>query len=59
MKKDYYDILGISEEEKKLPKDEFNDILRKKWRNLALSLHPDRPHPCREHELLDEEYRAG
>lgn len=42
MKKDYYSILGISEEEKNLPKEEFNDILRKKWRNLALSLHPDR-----------------
>ncbi len=42
MDKNYYDILGITEEEKNLPKEEFNDILRKKWRSLALSLHPDR-----------------
>lgn len=42
MKKNYYDILGISDEEKKLQGDEFLKVLKKKYRNFALKLHPDR-----------------
>lgn len=40
--KDYYKILGITEEEKKLTGEEFNKVLSKKFRNLALKYHPDR-----------------
>ena len=61
MDKNYYDILGITEDEKNLPKDEFNDILRKKWRNLALSLHPDRQQGKSEEEkkLAEEKFKEA
>ena len=42
MRKDYYSILGITEEEKGLPWDEFEKVLKKKYRRIALSSHPDR-----------------
>lgn len=42
MAKNYYDILGITEEEKKLPNDEFKKILKKKYKPLALQFHPDK-----------------
>ena len=42
MKKNYYDILGITEEEKKLQGDEFEKVLKKKYRKIALDKHPDR-----------------
>ena len=41
-RKDYYKILGITEEEKKLTGDEFEDVLKKKFRKLSLKYHPDR-----------------
>ena len=40
--KDYYKILGITEEEKKLSGEEFNKVLSKKYRSLAMQYHPDR-----------------
>lgn len=40
--KDYYGILGISDDEKKLHGEEFNSICKKKYRTLALKYHPDR-----------------
>ena len=40
--KDYYKILGITEEEKNLKQDDFNKILKKKYKKLALTYHPDR-----------------
>lgn len=40
--KDYYEILGITDEEKKLSSEEFNKICRKKYRNLAMQYHPDK-----------------
>lgn len=40
--KDYYEILGITEEEKKLTGDAFNDVCKKKYHTLALKYHPDR-----------------
>lgn len=42
MKKNYYDILGITDEEKKLQGDEFEKVLKKKYRKIALAEHPDR-----------------
>lgn len=40
--KDYYEILGITEEEKKLSGEAFNDVCKKKYRSLAMKFHPDR-----------------
>lgn len=42
--KDYYKILGITDEERKLPKDEFLRMLKKKYRGLCIKYHPDK-HP--------------
>ena len=42
MRKDYYSILGLTEEEKKLPWDEFEKVIKKKYRKIALESHPDR-----------------
>jgi molecular chaperone DnaJ len=41
-KKNYYDILGITDEEKKLQGEEFEKVLKKKYRSIALDAHPDR-----------------
>lgn len=42
MKKNYYDILGITDEEKKLQGEEFQKIAKKKYRSIALDAHPDK-----------------
>ena len=42
MKENYYDILGITEDEKKLQGKDFNDVLKKKFRELSIKYHPDR-----------------
>lgn len=41
-KKDYYSVLGITEDEKKLTGKKFNDCLSKHYKKLALKWHPDR-----------------
>ena len=41
-KKNYYDILGITEDEKKLQGDEFEKVIKSKYRKLAVKWHPDR-----------------
>lgn len=41
MEKNYYDILGITEEEKQLPQEEFSNVLKQKYRKLAQKYHPD------------------
>lgn len=41
-RKDYYKILGITDEEKKLQGEDFNKVLKKKFRKIALQYHPDR-----------------
>jgi molecular chaperone DnaJ len=41
MEKNYYDILGITEDEKKLPQEEFSNILKQRYRKLAQKYHPD------------------
>lgn len=40
--KNYYDILGITEEEKKLQGKEFEEVLSRKYKKLAMKWHPDR-----------------
>lgn len=39
--KDYYKILGITDEEKKLSGEEFSAIVKQKYRKLAQKYHPD------------------
>lgn len=41
-RKDYYKILGLTEEDKKLPKEEFLKKLSKNFKKLAIQYHPDR-----------------
>lgn len=55
MAKNYYEILGISEEEKKLPTDEFQKVLKNKWRKLSLQYHPDRQQDKSEEEKKEAE----
>ena len=59
MKKDYYKILGITDEEKKLKGEEFNKILKKKFRTLAIKLHPDKQQGKSESEKkkAEEEFK--
>ena len=40
--KNYYEILGITDEEKNLSASEFEKIVKKKYRANALKFHPDR-----------------
>ena len=42
MRKDYYSILGLTDDEKKLKGNEFVEVLKKKYRKLCLEYHPDR-----------------
>lgn len=42
MKKDYYKILELTEEDKNLPKEEFLAKLSKNFKRLAIKYHPDR-----------------
>lgn len=41
-KKDYYKILGVSDEEKKLHGEEFKNLINKKYKKLAIKWHPDK-----------------
>lgn len=42
MAKDFYKILNITDEEKKLQGDDFNKVLKTKYRSIAKQWHPDR-----------------
>lgn len=42
MEKTFYDILGITDEEKNLDEKKFNDVLKKKYRELSKKWHPDK-----------------
>lgn len=41
-RKDYYKILGISDSEKELKGEEFEKVLKQKFRKLSLKYHPDK-----------------
>ncbi len=55
MDKDYYSILGISEEEKKLRGKDFEKVVSKKFRSLSLKYHPDKWVNASEKEKKDAE----
>ena len=40
--KGYYKTLGITDEERNLPNDQFKEVCKKKYRSLCLKWHPDR-----------------
>lgn len=42
MKKNYYDILGLTDKERKLQGEDFKKVLKKKWRAASIKFHPDR-----------------
>ena len=42
MAKNYYEILDITDDEKKLPQNEFQKVLKQKYKKLALKYHPDK-----------------
>lgn len=54
-RKDYYKILDVTEEEKKLPFSEFSDVIKKKYRKLSLKYHPDRNQNKSESERKEAE----
>lgn len=55
MAKDYYSILGITEEEKKLRGKDFEKVVSKKFRSLSLKYHPDKWVNASEKEKKDAE----
>lgn len=57
MEKNYYDILGITEEEKKLSGQEFNKVLKNKYRALAKRWHPDRYKEEGEKKKAEEKFK--
>ena len=54
MEKNFYDILGITEEEKNLSQDEFEKVLKKNYRELSKRWHPDRYATKSEEERQEE-----
>lgn len=54
-RKDYYKILGITEDEKKLKGKDFEKVIKPKFRKLAISLHPDKQQGKSEEEKKNAE----
>lgn len=57
MEKNFYDILGITEEEKNLSQSEFEKVLKKNYRELSKKWHPDRYATKSETEKQEAENR--
>lgn len=57
----YYDILGITEDEKKLQGKDFEKVLKKKFKTIALLKHPDRNgnKSDEEKKKLEEEFKLA
>lgn len=53
--KKYYQVLGINENEKNLPFNEFEKILKKKYRAACLKYHPDKQLDKTEEEKKENE----
>lgn len=54
-RKDYYKILGITDDEKKLQGDEFEKVVKKKYRLNAIKYHPDKQQGKTEKEKSEAE----
>lgn len=54
-KKDYYQILGITEEEKKLKGSDFEKVIKPKYKKLCVKYHPDKWTNGTEQEKKDAE----
>lgn len=57
MEKDYYKILGITDEERKLDGEEFSNIVKKKFRKLSVLYHPDKQGGKTEEEKKEAEVK--
>lgn len=42
MEKNFYDILGITDEERNLSENDFDKVLKTKYKKLAREWHPDK-----------------
>lgn len=54
-RKDYYQILGVTEEEKKLQGADFEKAIKNKYKKLCLQLHPDKQQGKTDKEKKDAE----
>ena len=55
--KDYYKILGLTEEEKKLQGEDFKKVLKTNYKNLARKWHPDRYKEESEKKNAEEKFK--
>ena len=51
MEKDYYKILDLSDDDKKLQGDNFKNLVKKNFKKLALKYHPDKQKGKSEDEI--------
>jgi len=60
-KKSLYQVLNVTEEEKKLPQEQFNEIIKKRYRENALENHPDRQQGKSEAEkkICEEKFKEA
>lgn len=56
-RKNYYEILGITDEEKRLPEEQFSEVVKKKFRKLSMKYHPDRQIDKSDEEKKEAEER--
>ena len=55
MEENLYDIIGLTQEERKLKGEDFKKILKKKYKSLAIKYHPDKLGDLDEKERLESE----
>jgi DnaJ-class molecular chaperone len=55
MEENLYDIIGLTQEERKLKGEDFKKILKKKYKSLAIKYHPDKLGNLGEKERLESE----
>ena len=55
MEENLYDIIGLTQEERKLKGEDFKKILKKKYKSLAIKYHPDKLGNLDEKERLESE----
>lgn len=56
---DYYEILGITEEEKKLQGKDFKKALNKHWREIGKKYHPDKAKDDKERVEFEEKFKQA